>query len=129
MDYQHSRRIMVNGIPTIHEADAASLTLPIALPKPTSLTGQTESSITLWESLDGLVQLGVWECSPGTFTATRDGYDEVAQILFGAATITTDEGQACELGPGSVFVTPAGWSGTWTVHETVRKTYVVRTIS
>ena len=120
---------MANDVPTIHEADAASLTLPVACPKPTSLTGQTESSLTLWESPDGRVQLGVWECSPGTFTATRDGYDEVAQILFGAATITTDEGQTCELGPGSVFVTPAGWSGTWTIHETVRKTYVIRTIS
>ena len=120
---------MASGVPTIHEADAASLTLPVATPKPTSLTGQTESSRTVWESPDGTVQLGVWECSPGTFTATREGYDEVAQILFGSATITTDEGQTCKLGPGSVFVTPAGWSGTWTVHETVRKTYVVRTIS
>ncbi|CAB4857609.1 unannotated protein [freshwater metagenome] len=120
---------MANGIPTIHEADAASITLPVASSKPTSLTGQTESSLTLWESSDGHVQLGVWECSPGTFTATRDGYDEVAQILFGMATITTDEGQTCELGSGSVFVTPSGWSGTWTIHETIRKTYVIRTIS
>jgi uncharacterized cupin superfamily protein len=120
---------MTKGVPTIHEADAASMSLPVASPKPTSLTGQTESSLTLWESTDGRVQLGVWECSPGVFTATRDGYDEVAQILFGAASITNDEGQTCEIGPGSVFVTPAGWSGTWTIHDTVRKTYVVRTIS
>jgi uncharacterized cupin superfamily protein len=120
---------MANGIPTIHEADAASLILPAASPKPTGSTGQTESSLTLWESPDGHVQLGVWECSPGTFTGTRDGYDEVAHIVFGTATITTDDGQTCEVGPGSVFVTPSGWSGSWTIHETLRKTYVIRAIS
>jgi uncharacterized cupin superfamily protein len=120
---------MANDIPTIHEADVASINLPVASPKPTSLNGQTESSLTLWESPDGHVQFGVWECSPGTFTARRDGYDEVAQIVLGTATVTSDAGDTHELAPGSVFVTPAGWSGTWTIHETVRKTYVVRTIS
>ena len=119
---------MTNGIPTIHEADAASITLPAASLKPTSLTGQTESSLTLWESPDGHAQLGVWECSPGTFMARRDGYDEIAHIVFGTATVTSEAGDISELGPGSAFVTPAGWSGTWTIHETVRKTYVVRTI-
>jgi uncharacterized cupin superfamily protein len=128
MNYPDKRKTMTNGIPTIHEADAASITLPTASLKPTSLTGQTESSLTLWESPDGHAQLGVWECSPGTFTARRDGYDEIAHIVFGTATVTSEAGDISELGPGSVFVTPAGWSGTWTIHETVRKTYVVRTI-
>lgn len=120
---------MNDYIPTIHEADPATLRLPKPTAKPTSLTGQMESSITLWESPDGLCEMGVWECSPGTFTAFRDGYDEFAQILFGAATMTTEEGEKTELGPGSVFVTPSGWKGTWTVHETVRKVYVIRTIA
>ena len=120
---------MSTAIPTIHEADAASLDLPPAAPKPTSSTGQTETSVTLWKSVDEAVELGVWECSPGTFTARRDGYDEVAQILFGAATVTTTDGHTVELGPGSVLVTPAGWTGTWTVHELIRKTYIIRTIA
>ena len=120
---------MDDYIPTIHEADPATLRLPTATAKPTSLTGQTESSVTLWESPDGLCEMGVWECSPGTFTAFRDGYDEFAQILFGAVTMTTEEGEKTELGPGSVLVTPSGWKGTWAVHETVRKVYVIRTIA
>lgn len=120
---------MTNGIPTIHEADAASLTMPAGTLKPTSQNGQTESTLPLWKAPDGNVELGVWECNPGTFTARRDGYDEVAHIVFGTATVTSDAGDTCELGPGSVFVTPAGWSGTWTIHDTLRKTYIVRTIS
>jgi uncharacterized cupin superfamily protein len=120
---------MTDYIPTIHEADAATLRLPAPVPKPTSLTGQTESSVTLWTSPDGLTEMGVWECSPGTFTAFRDGYDEFANILFGAVTMTTDEGEKSELGPGSVIVTPSGWKGTWTVHETVRKVWVTRSLS
>jgi uncharacterized cupin superfamily protein len=120
---------MTNGIPTIHEADAASLTMPVATLKPTSRDGQRESTLPLWTASDGNLELGVWECSPGTFTARRDGYDEVAQIVFGTATVTSDAGDTCELAPGSVFVTPAGWTGTWTIHETLRKTYIIRTIS
>lgn len=114
--------------PTIHDADALGVALPPHQPKPTSLDGQTESSHTLWESPDGLVEVGVWECTPGTFTAFRDGYDEVAHIHVGRATVTSETGDKAHLGPGSTLVTPAGWKGTWQVHETIRKTYILRTI-
>ncbi len=114
---------------TIYEANATTILLPPHKPKPTSLTGQTESALTLWESPDQLTEVGVWECSPGTFTAFRDGYDEIAHILFGSATMTTEDGVETNLGPGSVIVTPSGWKGTWVVHETVRKIYTIRTIA
>jgi hypothetical protein len=120
---------MTESIPSIHEGDAASVALPPAVPKPTSLTGQTESSLTVWTSDDGRVETGVWECDPGTFTARRDGYDEVAQILVGRATVEDEHGQVIELVPGSIFVTPSGWAGSWTIHETMRKTYVIRTLA
>ncbi|MEY4313368.1 MAG: hypothetical protein RLZZ319_877, partial [Actinomycetota bacterium] len=103
-----------------------AIDLPAHTPKPSSLTGQTESSVTLWESAGGIVEVGVWECTAGTFTAFRDGYDEVAQILSGTATITGDDGTTFEVGPGSTLVQPDGWRGTWTIHETIRKSYVIR---
>jgi uncharacterized cupin superfamily protein len=120
---------MTNGIPTIHEADVASITMPAAVLKPTSQNGQTESTLSLWKSPDGKLEMGVWECDPGTFTARRDGYDEVAHIVAGTATVSSDAGDTVELAPGSVFVTPAGWTGTWTIHTKVRKTYIIRTLS
>ncbi|MGW3497102.1 cupin domain-containing protein [Streptomyces sp. NPDC001020] len=108
-------------------ADAASADLPPATPKPTSTTGQQETTRILWQSPDRVVEVGVWECDAGHFTAVRDGYDEVCQVLTGSATVHTDGGEAVELRPGSTLTMPAGWRGTWQIHETLRKVYVVRT--
>jgi uncharacterized cupin superfamily protein len=94
------------SVPNAHEDE-----LPQPSPKPTSVDGQAESSRDIWVSPDGRFETGIWECSPGTFTATRDGYDEVATILVGSATVTDSHGVVTEIGPGSVLVTPAGWSG------------------
>lgn len=102
------------------------LELADGAPKPTSLTGQTESFTDLWVSPDSRLEMGVWECTPGTFTATRNGYDEIAHIVSGTATVTDSHGVVTELSPGTVFVTPEGWAGTWVVHELMRKTYTIR---
>lgn len=93
--------------------------------KATSTTpGQTEVSLRVWEA-DG-IRTGIWEVTPGSFTSTREGYNEICQILSGTATITEIDGNSFEIGPGSLFVTPAGWRGSWTVHETLRKMWVVQ---
>ncbi|WP_406415758.1 cupin domain-containing protein [Streptomyces sp. NBC_00873] len=113
--------------PVAFLADAVTTDLPTACPKPTSTTGQQETSHTLWTSPDGLVEVGVWECDPGHFTATREGYDEICQVLSGTATVDTEGGESVELRPGATLAMPAGWRGTWQVHETIRKVYVVRT--
>lgn len=95
--------------------------------KATSTTpGQTEVSLRVWEG-DGVIT-GIWEVTPGTFTSTRDGYNEICQILSGTATITEIDGTSFDIGPGSLFVTPAGWQGSWTVHETMRKMWVVQDV-
>ncbi|WP_066932684.1 cupin domain-containing protein [Microtetraspora fusca] len=105
--------------------DAGTAELGPYAPKPTSIAGeQREASLTAWTSADGRTRAGVWECTPGTFTAIRDGYHEVCQILSGRATIVASDGTIQEVGPGSTLVMPAGWQGEWRVHETVRKTYV-----
>ncbi|MEA5455108.1 cupin domain-containing protein [Sinomonas sp. JGH33] len=86
--------------------------------------GQTESSRTVWESAEG-IRAGVWEVTPGTFSSTRVGYHELCQIVSGSATIKEEDGTAFDIGPGSLFITPEGWTGTWTVHESLRKSWVV----
>lgn len=82
--------------------------------------------MTSW-SADGL-ETGIWEAGPGEFAATRVGYHEVCQILSGRATITEENGTVLELAAGDLFVTPAGWRGTWLVHETLRKVYVIQSL-
>lgn len=94
------------------------------IPKATSSTpGQTEVSFRLW-AREGH-KTGIWEVTPGVFKSTRPGYDEICQILSGKGTITEEDGSSFEIGPGTLFVTPAGWTGTWTIHETLRKMWVV----
>ena len=93
------------------------------IPKSTSVTpGQTEVSFRAWDG-EG-IRAGIWEVTPGSFSSTRDGFDEICQIISGKATIVEPDGRTFEVGAGSLFVTPAGWEGTWTVHETLRKMWV-----
>ena len=45
-------------------------------------------------------------------------------MLSGVATITDEDGTSFQVGPGDVFVLPAGWSGRWDIAETLEKLYV-----
>ena len=102
----------------------ASVPLEGFAPKPTTLTpGQVEASLALWQGMPG-VESGVWEASPGIFTATRDGYHEVCVVVAGSVTVTEEGGDPIDLAAGDLFVTPAGWRGIWEVHEDLRKVYV-----
>lgn len=114
----------ISPLSLVH-ADAAGAALPEPQPKPTSLDGQVESTLSVWKPADGSAEAGVWECGPGRFTAVRDGFSEICQILAGRATVEGEDGVSADLEPGSVIALPSGWRGTWTVHETVRKTFVL----
>ena len=100
-------------------------------PKPTSLSeGQEEASLQLWVSDDGNTKIGVWECTPGEFTANRSTEAEYCHILFGTASVRNDDGTGCrEIGPGDLLILPLGWKGNWTIHEHIRKLYVLEASS
>ena len=91
-------------------------------PKPTALTeGLTEVSASTWSN--GRIDTGLWECTPGDFTAERNGYTEICTILSGSVTLEVEGQQPERLQAGDVFVMPSGWKGVWHVHETLRKHY------
>jgi len=54
--------------------------------------------------------------------------DEAFVVLTGRATIEVEGGPTLEVGPGDLGLLPAGARTTWTVHETLRKVYVIRTL-
>ena len=104
----------------------ASIDLGAPRPKPTSISGdQYEASQTLWTSPDGHVETGVWECSPGRFTAVRDTSSEICHIVSGRVSLHNSDGTSKGVGPGEVLVLPIGWKGEWTIHETTRKLYIL----
>ncbi len=93
-------------------------------PRANPLAGKPmEASASLWNH-NGL-DVGVWEATAGSFTATRDGYDEVFVGLSGTATLTCTDGMRFDLSAGSMLFTPAGFKGRWDVSSTFRKAYVI----
>jgi uncharacterized protein len=82
----------------------------------------TTAGVTLWE--DGDASAGIWECSPGPSHWTLTTH-EVIHLVAGRMTVTPDGGAPVEMGAGDVAVFPLGWSGTWEIHETVRKVYAI----
>lgn len=95
--------------------------------KPTSLTGnQQEAGTDLWVSEDGKTEIGVWECTPGTFSADRTKSAEFCHILSGSATLRNADGSGEKtVKAGDLLVLPLGWKGEWTIHEQLKKTYVI----
>lgn len=107
-------------------ADLATLDLGPFGPKPTALSeGQVEAAKTLWKSEDGLMEVGVWECTPGRFTASRERNSETCHIVSGRVSLHDAGGQTREVRAGEALVLPKGWKGEWTIHETTRKLYIM----
>ena len=88
------------------------------LPQP--LLGSLQS----WAAPDGAVETGTWQATPGTF-ARAVVSAEFCHFITGRATFLTEEGQRLEFKAGDAAYFPPRTRGTWTIHETVRKTYCI----
>ena len=96
-------------------------------PKPTRVTDdQVEALAPLWTSEDKLTKIGIWECTPGKFTADRSQIAEYCHIISGSATVRNlDDLTSREIKGGDLLVLPIGWTGEWTVHEHMRKLHIL----
>jgi uncharacterized protein len=107
--------------PYVADAAAAALEdwgpLEEAIDQPMATWG-----VTLWE--DGAASAGIWECEPGLSRWLLDTH-EVIHLVAGRMTVQPDDGPAVEMSAGDVAVFPKGWSGTWQIHETLRKVYAI----
>ena len=73
---------------------------------------------------DGSVNVGTWEATPGCFArAIVDA--EFSQFVAGHATFVTDAGMEYQFRAGDAAYFPPNTKGVWTIHEKLRKTYVV----
>lgn len=77
----------------------------------------------VWESPDGRRIRGIWQITPGVVTDVEA--DEMFVVISGRATIAFESGTVLEVGPGDLAVLTEGDRTTWTVHETLRKAYVI----
>ncbi len=82
------------------------------------------SGLTLWKDEATEAESGIWECAPGpSYWALET--NEFVHILAGRMTVTEDGGAPAEVRAGDTVVFPKGWKGTWDIHETIRKLYVI----
>ncbi len=110
------------------ELSAADLTEALLAPpsaQPLSPSNITTRSQVFFTSDDDHLLAGTWECEPGTSRWEFLERAEVIHVLSGRMTVHADDSDAVELSEGSSAVFPLGWCGTWTVHETLRKVFVV----
>lgn len=97
-------------------------------PKPTSVEGnQQEAAKSFWTSPDGKLDVGIWECTPGRFTADRTNSTEICHFISGKIEMTDHGGNKRLLGPGDLLVLPRGWKGEWRIIEQTRKLYMIQT--
>jgi uncharacterized cupin superfamily protein len=80
------------------------------------------SGLTLWQ--DGEQEIGVWECTPGPSYWKLETH-EFVHIVAGRMTVTAEGSEPIEVSAGNVAVFPRGWAGSWQIHETIRKVYVI----
>lgn len=81
------------------------------------------SNRTIFESDDGRVIRGIWECTPGVVRDTEQ--DELFVVVAGRATVDVEGGAALDLYPGVACVLERGAKTVWTVTETLRKVYQI----
>ena len=99
---------------------------PLEPPLATPLGGEMPThGLDLYATEDGTISSGTWQVGPGNSRWDMPDEGEFIHVLSGRMTCTEDDGTVTEVGPGSTVVFPKGWAGTWDVHETLRKVYVI----
>lgn len=67
---------------------------------------------------------GRWSSSPGKWRV-RYTESELCVLTAGRVTIESAAGERRSFAAGDAFVVPAGFDGTWTVHEDCEKFYAI----
>ena len=67
---------------------------------------------------------GIWESTPGKWSCDYSE-NEFVYLIEGEARLTDAEGHTETFGPGSAFLIPAGFKGSWETLETLKKYYAI----
>lgn len=70
-------------------------------------------------------ETGMWCCTPGVWDCHVTS-DEFCHFLAGRCTYVHESGDVIEVTPDTAAFFPKDWKGVCTVHETIRKVYMIR---
>ena len=93
---------------------------------PTMIEGESRTSgKLLHKGPEGRSECGLWVCTPGKWSChvTRD---EFCHFLEGRCTYVHESGEVIEIVADTVAFFPRDWKGVCTVHETIKKVYMIR---
>jgi uncharacterized cupin superfamily protein len=93
---------------------------------PTMLDGASRTSgLVIHKGSTGNSECGLWVCTPGKWFChvTRD---EFCHFLEGSCTYVHESGEVIEIRPDTAAFFPKDWKGECTVHETIKKVYMIR---
>lgn len=109
------------------EGDPAKGLGPSSLVEPECFTtaDKTELNHSVYESQDGKITVGVWECAPCREEIEAYPCDEMMTVLSGSVTLTGADGLAQTFGPGDTFFVAKGAKCVWEITETLRKFYMI----
>lgn len=74
---------------------------------------------------NGQSECGLWVCTPGKW-ACHVTHDEFCHFLEGRCTYVHESGEVIEISPDTAAFFPQDWKGVCTVHETIKKVYMIR---
>ena len=93
---------------------------------PTMIIGESHiSGGVLHKGPKGQSECGLWICTPGKWGCQVTS-DEFCHFLEGWCTYVHESGDVIEITRDTVAFFPKGWKGVCTVHETIKKVYMVR---
>jgi uncharacterized cupin superfamily protein len=93
---------------------------------PDMLEGSSHTSgILIHKGPDGQSECGLWVCTPGVWNCHVTS-DEFCHFVEGRCTYVHETGEVIDITPDTAAFFPEGWKGVCTVHETVRKLYMIR---
>lgn len=93
---------------------------------PTMIEGESKvSGVVLHKGPNGESETGLWICTPGKWHCHVTS-DEFCHFMEGRATYVHESGEVTEIYPNTAAFFPKDWKGTCTVHEQIKKTYMIR---
>lgn len=93
---------------------------------PTMIEGESHTSgQVLYKGPNGESECGLWICTPGKWDC-HVTKDEFCHFLEGRCTYVHVSGDVIEVAPDTAAFFPKDWKGTCTVHETIKKVYMIR---
>ena len=115
-------------IVSVSDSDAAAMELvdygPLQPPTGTALGGpMATSGHVFWQSEDGRITTGVWECAAGRMRADFGDDGEMVHVVTGTIQAFSDGGEVVTIGPGQSATFPPQWKGIWTLETPMRKLY------